>query len=76
MCPDAGNVAILGGRTAFVRDDQSMALLEDLVHGSSCTLVVPAVLLVAAATLCVYRQMTEDATDLPLTGFLVSIFVA
>mmetsp|Transcript_3071 Transcript_3071/g.5402 ORF Transcript_3071/g.5402 Transcript_3071/m.5402 type:complete len:304 (+) Transcript_3071:85-996(+) len=53
-----------------------MGLLEDLVHGSSCTLVVPAVLLVAAATLCVYRQMTEDATDLPLTGFLATILLS
>jgi len=33
-------------------------------------------LLVAAATLCVYRQMTEDATDLPLTGFLATILLS
>lgn len=29
------------------------------VHSSNLTLVVPAILLVSAAMLCVYRQMTE-----------------
>eukprot|EP00440_Ansanella_granifera_P031497 gb/GFBE01034193.1/.p1 GENE.gb/GFBE01034193.1/~~gb/GFBE01034193.1/.p1 ORF type:complete len:304 (+),score=74.97 gb/GFBE01034193.1/:1-912(+) len=50
-----------------------MAQLQELIHGTGCTLVVPGVLTAAAATLCVYRQMTEDATDLPLTGFLATI---
>ncbi|CAJ1362889.1 unnamed protein product [Effrenium voratum] len=53
-----------------------MAQLQDFIHSSSCTLVVPGVLLVAAAILCVYRQMTEDPTDLPLTGFLATILLS
>lgn len=50
--------------------------LEDFVHSSALTLVVPAILLVSAAMLCVYRQMTEDASDLPLTGFLATILLS
>jgi len=33
------------------------------VHSSALTLVVPAILLVSAAMLCVYRQMTEALGD-------------
>lgn len=53
-----------------------MAELHDFLHGSSCTLVVPGILLVAASMLCVYRQMTEDTSDLPLTGFLATILLS
>jgi len=53
-----------------------MSQLQDLIHGTGCTLVVPAVLVATGATLCVYRQMTEDALDLPLTGFLATILLS
>lgn len=53
-----------------------MAQLHDLVHSSQLTLVVPAILLCSGAMLCVYRQMTEDSSDLPLTGFLATILLS
>lgn len=54
----------------------AMAQLHDLVHSSQLTLVVPAILLCSGAMLCVYRQMTEDSSDLPLTGFLATILLS
>ena len=71
---------------AHTCDVEALGALQ--VHGSSCTLVVPGILLVAAsmpleafrrpfaARLCVYRQMTEDTSDLPLTGFLATILLS
>jgi len=46
------------------------AQLNNLVHGSACTLVVPGALLVASVVLFVYRHATEEQYDLPLAGFL------
>ncbi|CAE8710953.1 unnamed protein product [Polarella glacialis] len=46
------------------------------MHGTGCTLVLPGSLLAVSAVVCVYRQMTEDANDIPLTGFLASILMS
>jgi len=50
-----------------------MSQISDLIHGTSCTLVIPGIIVAGSAVLCVYRQMTEDQSDLPLTGFLATI---
>jgi len=49
--------------------------LQTLVHGSSCTLVLPGMLLVASAVMLAYRHLTEERYDLPLNGFLANILL-
>lgn len=43
---------------------------QPLMHESSCTIVVPGVLLSVASFLMCYRVATEEKHDAPLTGFL------
>lgn len=50
--------------------------LQDVMFGSGATLVLPGILLTVSAIVCVYRQMTEDNSDLPLTGFLATILMS
>jgi hypothetical protein len=47
--------------------------LNQLVHGSACTLVIPGALLFASTALFAYRHATEEQYDLPLAGFLGNI---
>mmetsp|Transcript_52876 Transcript_52876/g.113330 ORF Transcript_52876/g.113330 Transcript_52876/m.113330 type:complete len:316 (+) Transcript_52876:67-1014(+) len=51
------------------------AQLQNIVHGSSCTLVVPGFLLLGSAVMLAYRQVTEGLYDLPLNGFLANIML-
>lgn len=49
--------------------------LQDFVHTSGCTLVLPGVLLISSAVMLAYRQVTEEHHDLPLNGFLANILL-
>lgn len=49
--------------------------LQNVVHGSGCTLVLPGILLAASACMLAYRHVTEDRYDLPLNGFLANILL-
>lgn len=54
---------------------QAINQLQNLVHGSGCTLVLPGCLLAASAFMLAYRHVTEDRFDLPLNGFLANILL-
>mmetsp|Transcript_79217 Transcript_79217/g.183825 ORF Transcript_79217/g.183825 Transcript_79217/m.183825 type:complete len:316 (+) Transcript_79217:94-1041(+) len=54
---------------------QMLNQLQNFVHGSTCTLVLPGMLLVASAVMLAYRHVTEDRFDLPLNGFLANILL-
>jgi len=54
---------------------QAYNQLQQLVHGSGCTLVLPGVLLVTSAIMLAYRHVTEDRFDMPLNGFLANILI-
>jgi hypothetical protein len=52
-----------------------VAQLQEFVHNSGCTLVLPGVLLLCSACLLGYRSATEEHFDLPLSGFLANILL-
>ena len=56
--------------------DQELSTLEEALQDARQALPECPTLLVAASMLCVYRQMTEDTSDLPLTGFLATILLS
>jgi len=49
--------------------------LQNFVHGSGCTLVLPGMLLFASAFMLAYRHVTEDQHDLLLNSFLANILL-
>mmetsp|Transcript_615 Transcript_615/g.1929 ORF Transcript_615/g.1929 Transcript_615/m.1929 type:complete len:315 (-) Transcript_615:92-1036(-) len=49
--------------------------VQNFVHGSACTLVLPGSLLLVSAAMLTYRHVTEDRFDLPLNGFLANIML-
>lgn len=52
-----------------------VARAQSVVHGSGCTLVLPAVLLTLSAAMLAYRNVTEGNLDMPLNGFLANILL-
>lgn len=53
----------------------TLSNIQEFVHSSGCTLVLPGALLAVAAFVLAYRQATEDVDDLPLNGFLATILL-
>lgn len=49
--------------------------VQNVVHGSTCTLVVPGILSLLSMVLLFYRGVTQEHTDLPLNGFLANILI-
>lgn len=50
--------------------------LQNFVHDSGCTLVIPGLLLLTSTVLLCYRHATEERFDLPLGGFLANILLS
>jgi len=50
--------------------------VQNFVHDSGCTLVLPGLLLLCSSVLLVYRHATEERFDLPLGGFLANILLS
>lgn len=58
------------------QDDSSLvSTVQTFVHTSTCTLVLPGVLFVISAVLVAYRGITQEHTDMPLSGFLANIML-